>query len=120
LANILAVYIVKDSVLWYNCKYKMMIGDLMNRLLWETAEEINLSLAGRVKKLRKRLKMSQKSLSNQTGVSLGSIKRFEQSGNISLLSLTKIAMELNCSDDVKQLFTKVVYKNIQEVINEHK
>jgi transcriptional regulator with XRE-family HTH domain len=92
----------------------------MDRLLWETAEEINLGLAGRVKKLRQRSKISQKKLSDRTGVSLGSIKRFEQSGNISLISLTKIAMELNCSDDIKSLFTKVAYRNIQEVINEHK
>ena len=92
----------------------------MEKLQWETPEEINHNLAKRVKSLRKRKKISQKELSSRTGVSYGSIKRFECSGNISLLSLTKIAIELNCSDEIKNLFTQVAYRNIQEVINENK
>ena len=92
----------------------------MERLHWETPEEINQSLAKRLKNLRKRKHIGQKELSERTGVSYGSIKRFERSGNISLLSLTKIAMELDCSDEIKNLFTKVAYRNIQEVINENK
>lgn len=92
----------------------------MDKLQWETPEEINQNLAKRLKNLRKRKHISQKELSNRTGVSYGSIKRFECSGNISLLSLTKIAMELNCADEIKNLFTHVAYRNIQEVINENK
>ena len=92
----------------------------MAGLLWETPEEINLSLAERVKKLRKRKSITQKSLSDRAGVSYGSIKRFERSGEISLLSLTKIAVELDCVDEIKGLFTQVAYRNIQEVINESK
>ena len=92
----------------------------MERLQWETPEEMNQSVAKRMKSLRKRKHISQKELSNRTGVSYGSIKWFERSGNISLLSLTKIAMELDCSDEIKRLFTQVAYRNIQEVINENK
>ena len=72
------------------------------------------------KKLRKRLKISRKKLSEMSGVSYGSIKRFEESGNISLLSLTKIAMALDTSCDIKNIFADVPYKSIQEVINEQK
>ena len=92
----------------------------IDRLLWETPEEINKNLAKRIKNLRKRKGISQKEISEHTGVSYGSIKRFESSGNISLLSLTKIAMELDCSDQIKDLFTGVTYKSIQEVLNESK
>jgi transcriptional regulator with XRE-family HTH domain len=92
----------------------------LERLQWETPEEINQNLAARVKSLRKRKRISQMELSNRTGVSYGSIKRFERSGNISLLSLTKIAMELDCADEIKNLFTQVAYRSIQEVINENK
>ena len=92
----------------------------MEKLIWETAEDINLDLAKRLKNIRKRRKITQKELSNRTGVSYGSIKWFERSGNISLLSLTKIAMELDLSDEIKQLFTQVVYRSIHEVINENK
>ena len=92
----------------------------MKKLQWETPEEINLSLAKRVKNLRKRKKITQVELSKNTGVSYGTIKLFERSGNISLLSLTKIAIELDCSDEIKSLFTNTAYSSIQEVINENK
>ena len=55
-----------------------------------------------------------------SGVSYGSIKRFENSGQISLISLTKIAMALDIADDIRNLFTTVPYRDIQEVINETK
>ena len=50
----------------------------------------------------------------------GSIKRFEATGQISLISLTKIAMALDIADELRSIFTQVPYKNIQEVINETK
>ena len=92
----------------------------MHRYVWETAEEIDLKLAKRARNIRKRRGMSQEELSKKCGVSYGSIKRFENTGMISLLSLTKIAMELDCVDDLKEMFTKAVYRNIQEVIDENK
>lgn len=92
----------------------------MERLLWETPEEINQALAVRMKNIRKRKAITQKDLSNRTGVSYGSIKRFERSGNISLLSLTKIAMALDCTEEIKELFSQVPYRSIQEVIDENK
>ena len=57
-------------------------------------------------------------LASMSGVSYGSIKRFETSGQISLISLTKIAIALDMADELRNLFTKVPYKDIQEVINE--
>ena len=37
---------------------------------------------------------------------------------ISLLSLTKIAIALDLADELRNIFTQVPYKDIQEVINE--
>ncbi len=88
------------------------------KLAWESAEEIDLALGQRVRNLRKRRKISQQELSKKSGVSLGSLKRFESTGQISLLSLTKIAMALNCVDEIKTLFSQVPYGSIEEVINE--
>ena len=90
----------------------------MRKYIWETPEEINLIVASNVKNIRKRKGISQQKLSELTGVSYGSIKRFEMTGNISLLSLTKIAIELDAVNDIKSLFTSVVYQSIEEVINE--
>ena len=88
--------------------------------IWETPEEINKEIAGRVKNIRKRRKISQEELSKLSGVSFGSVKRFETSGNISLISLTKIAIALNIVDDLKNIFSNIEYTSLQEVINENR
>ena len=90
----------------------------MEQLIWETAEELDQKLARRVRNIRKRRSISQEKLAQMSGVSYGSIKRFEASGQISLISLTKIAMALEIADELRTVFTQVPYKDIQEVINE--
>ena len=90
----------------------------MEALIWETAEELDKNLALRVRKIRKRRKISQQKLADFSGVSYGSIKRFETRGQISLLALTKIAMALDMADELRNIFSQVPYRNIQEVINE--
>lgn len=56
----------------------------------------------------------------KSGVSYGSIKRFEATGMISLLSLTKLAVALGCSDEITQLFRDIPYESVEEVINENR
>ena len=74
----------------------------------------------RVRNIRKRLLISQEKLASLSGVSYGSIKRFEATGQISLISLTKIAMALDIADELRNIFTQVPYRDIQEVINERR
>ena len=90
----------------------------MEQFVWETAEELDQKLAQRVRNIRKRRSIYKEKLASMSGVSYGSIKRFETSGQISLISLTKIAMALDIADELRNLFKKVPYKDIQEVINE--
>ena len=90
----------------------------MEHLIWETAEELDQKLARRVRNIRKRRSISQEKLAQLSGVSYGSVKRFEMTGKISLLSLTKIAMALDIAGELRDIFTNVPYKDIQEVINE--
>lgn len=92
----------------------------MEALIWETAEELDMKIAQRMRKIRKRRQISQQKLSDMSSVSYGSIKRFETTGQISLLSLTKIATALGVADELRELFTQVPYRDIQEVINERK
>ncbi len=86
--------------------------------VWETPEEIDKALAERLKKIRKRRGMTQQQLSVRSNVSFGSIKRFETSGQISLLSLTKLAVALNCEEELRSLFSNVPYRSIEEVLRE--
>ena len=90
----------------------------MTDFIWETAEELDLELAQRVRNIRKRRSISQEKLASMSGVSYGSVKRFESTGQISLLSLTKIAMALDVADELRNIFSEVPYRDIQEVINE--
>lgn len=83
--------------------------------LTKTPREINQLIASRIRGIRKRRKISQKRLSEKSGVSLGSVKRFEQSGDISLISLTKIAIALEIEDELEHLFEKVPFLSIEEV-----
>ena len=91
----------------------------MNTFYFEqkTPGEIDKVIAGRIRNIRKRRKMSQKKLSEKSGVSLGSVKRFETSGEISLISLTKIASALEISSEMEELFKDVPFLSIEEIID---
>lgn len=90
----------------------------MINLEQRTSNEINKDLAGRVAKLRKRRKLSQQALAQKSGVSFGSVKRFEQTGDISLQSLTKIAIALEVEGELESLFSQVPYESLEEILNE--
>jgi len=90
----------------------------MINLYQKTWKEINKEIATNVQTLRKRKKISQKDLADRTGVSLGSIKRFEQTGEISLQALTKIAIALKVEQEMESLFTDVPFESIEEILNE--
>lgn len=90
----------------------------MEALVWETAEELDQKLADRVRNIRKRRSISQQKLAEMSNVSYGSIKRFETTGQISLISLTKIAMALGIADELRNIFSQVPYRSMEEVLNE--
>ena len=71
-----------------------------------TPNSIMQNLKDKFKQKRLSLNLTQESLANKSGVSLGSIKRFESSGEISFESLLKIALVLNCLDDFKNIANK--------------
>lgn len=92
----------------------------MYKYVWETPEEVTMIVAKNMINVRKRRKISQQELSKMSGVSYGSIKRFESTGKISFVSLTKIAMALDVTGDIKKIFAEVPYLSMEEVINEQK
>jgi len=85
--------------------------------LTQTPEEIRRDIVGRVRQRRKAMGLSQQRLAAKSGVSLGSVKRFERTGEISLTSLIKIAFALESEDDFLKLFESQYYTSIQEIID---
>ena len=69
-----------------------------------TAMEMQKAIASRMRDLRLELNLSHQTLSEKSGVSYGSLKKFEQTGKISLESMLKLAIILGCMDDFKTLF----------------
>lgn len=69
-----------------------------------TPLEICVSLAERHKKLRKKLSLNQTEMAERSGVSLGSLKRFENTGKISLESLLKLAHLIGRLEDFDTVF----------------
>ena len=77
-------------------------------------------LAQRLRKRRLFLNMSQKLLSEKSGVSWGSIKRFESSGEISLKNLLKLALTLDALEEFHSLFPEKEYNSIDDILKSRK
>ena len=80
-----------------------------------TIEATTCNLVNRFKQRRKELKISQKDLAKRTDVSYGSIKRFEQQGDISLASLLKLANTLGTLSEFNDLFNHPLITNLKDL-----
>lgn len=67
-------------------------------------KEIRQEIATRAKERRLALNISQMELAERSGVSFGSVKRFERYGLVSLSSLLEIALVLGALGDFDGLF----------------
>lgn len=79
-----------------------------------TPQSMAQKLAEKEKTSRKQLKLTQKELSVRSGVSYASVRRFENSGEISLFSLLKIANVLGVLEDFNALFTRKAITSLKD------
>ena len=82
-----------------------MVSTLLN-----SPHEVMQNIAKQAKQARLNLNLSQTSLSARSGVSYGTLKKFEQTGKISIESLLKVALILGELDAVNQLFIHTASK----------
>ena len=80
-----------------------------------TSEEVSLRLAEHIKRLRLQHKWKQSTLAERAGVSLPSLRRFEQTGLISLKHLLRLAFALGRLDDFWNLLEPSVAGSIREL-----
>ena len=90
-----------------------ILAKMKNYSINKTSSQVQLELAERFKKLRKDKKLSQSELADKSGVSFGSIKRFEYTGQISLESLLKLAHLFDRLDDFEEVF--VVDEDLKKI-----
>jgi len=81
--------------------------------------DILKSTAQNVAELRKELNWTQMDLVDKSGVSYGSIKRFERFGKISFESLLKIAEALNRLDEFETLLLPKGNKRLEKLFKSH-
>lgn len=79
-----------------------------------TAQSVIYELVKRVKLRRKELGMTQRALAQKSGVSFGSVRRFEEKGDISFLSLVKIGQAMDCLRDFNELFKDCKVKSLKD------
>ena len=78
-------------------------------------------IASNHKKIRKQQGLTQEELAIRAGVSLGSLKRFERTGQISLEALLKLAACLNRMEEFEMLFRPLEnYKAIEKLFSDTK
>jgi transcriptional regulator with XRE-family HTH domain len=83
-----------------------------------------LALIAHQSKIRRlNLNLSQKSLSERAGVSYGVLKKFERTGKISLESLLKLSVVLDCSHQFESLFkvdlTTMPYLTLDQLLQDN-
>ena len=83
---------------------------------FETNDEVLINLATRFKRIRKIRNITQQMLAKKSNVSYGSIKRFERTGDISLISLTRLCEALDIRYEIEKLFNDMPYRSIEEVL----
>jgi len=80
----------------------------MSPFMFKTPHDVMQELKKRFKDRRLDIGFSQQALSERSGVSLGSLKRFENTGEISLVSLLKIAIILDCLGDFENIANQTI------------
>jgi transcriptional regulator with XRE-family HTH domain len=96
----------------------MVIWDHMLAAKLGSPSEAARGLAERARARRLDANLSQEGLATRAGISLGSLKRFERTGEISLDRLLRIAFGLGASDGFDQLFAPRDPRSLDELITE--
>jgi len=81
---------------------------------------IQRKIAERVKERRLEKNISQAGLSQLSGVSYATLRKFESTGEISLKSLLKIGVAMNVGIEFEQLFSAPAYTTMEELLQTKK
>ena len=80
-----------------------------------TPEKVATQLAWRIRELRLRRKWKQATLAQHAGVTLASLRRFEQTGHISLKNLLRLSFALGRLSDYEGLLQPPAASSLAEL-----
>ena len=72
-------------------------------------------LAGRIKQLRLARDWKRETLAERAGISAGTVKRFETTGQIALDNLLRLALALDCLEQFEAVFAPPVARSLAEL-----
>ena len=81
----------------------------------DTVSSIEEKMVDRFKKRLKELNVSQRTLAEESDVSYASIRRFVSTGEISLSSLIKLAIAMDCTSEFASLFSVSKAKRLKDM-----
>ncbi len=85
-----------------------------------SAQEITLELSARLKSHRLAQRLTQEGLARRSGVPLGTLKKFERSGQIALLSFIRLAIALKDEAALENLLLEGKFATLDEVLERDK
>lgn len=95
---------------------EMTVADHILALMQSSPADLALRVAERARARRLDANLAQDGLAARAGVSLGSLKRFERTGEISLERLIRIALALGATDGFEHLFAPKELRSLDEII----
>ena len=75
-----------------------------------------MELAKRAKGRRLSLDLTLEGLARRSGVALGTLKKFERTGNISLVSFIRLSVALNDDAALERLLLEPEYDTLEDVL----
>jgi len=81
-----------------------------------SSDEIAMELAKRAKGRRLSLNLTLEGLAKRSGVALGTLKKFERTGQISLVSFIRLSVALNDDAALERLLHEPEYDTLEDVL----
>lgn len=97
--------------------HKIRVANIIVSLI--TPDKVQMKLAENVRMHRLQLELTQEGLAERSGVSLSTLRKFEQKGVISLAAFLKLQMVLGGLEDILKAtqLKKTKFSSIDEVLN---
>lgn len=90
--------------------------DIMISFALLSSEDISLKLAQRARDRRLSEGLTQEGLSQRSGVALGTLKKFEKTGQISMVSFIRLAVTLTDDAALENLLKPVEFQSMDQLL----
>ena len=80
------------------------------------SKDIALEIAARLRKRRLAQQLTQEGLARRSGVALGTLKKFERSGQIAFPSFIQLAIALQDERALENLFGEQQFKTLDDIL----